>query len=30
MARLQFGTFLAPPHPLGEHPTLQFQRDLDF
>ncbi|MBI5090227.1 MAG: LLM class flavin-dependent oxidoreductase [Actinobacteria bacterium] len=29
MARLQFGTFLAPHHPLGEHPTLQFQRDLD-
>ena len=30
MARLKFGTFLAPHHPLGEHPTLQFQRDLDF
>jgi limonene 1,2-monooxygenase len=30
MARLRFGTFLAPHHPLGEHPTLQFQRDLDF
>jgi limonene 1,2-monooxygenase len=30
MSRLQFGTFLAPHHPLGEHPTLQFQRDLDF
>ena len=28
MARLQFGTFLAPHHPLGEHPTLQFQRDI--
>ncbi len=28
--RLQFGTFLAPHHPLGESPTLQFQRDLDF
>jgi limonene 1,2-monooxygenase len=27
--RLRFGTFLAPHHPLGEHPTLQFQRDLD-
>ena len=27
--RLQFGTFLAPHHPVGEHPTLQFQRDLD-
>src|SRR5437763_12405524 len=30
MPRLKFGTFLAPHHPLGEHPTLQFQRDLDF
>jgi limonene 1,2-monooxygenase len=30
MSRLQFGTFLAPHHPLGEHPTLQYQRDLDF
>jgi limonene 1,2-monooxygenase len=30
MSRLQFGTFLAPHHPTGEHPTLQFQRDLDF
>jgi len=30
MTRLRFGTFLAPHHPLGEHPTLQFQRDLDF
>jgi limonene 1,2-monooxygenase len=30
MARLRFGTFLAPHHPLGEHPTLQFQRDIDF
>ena len=29
MARVRFGTFLAPHHPLGEHPTLQFQRDLD-
>ncbi|MCB0997798.1 MAG: LLM class flavin-dependent oxidoreductase [Acidimicrobiales bacterium] len=29
MARLQFGTFLAPHHPLGEHPTLQFQRDIE-
>lgn len=28
-SRLQFGTFLAPHHPLGEHPTLQFQRDVD-
>jgi limonene 1,2-monooxygenase len=30
MTRLQFGSFLAPHHPLGEHPTLQYQRDLDF
>ena len=30
MNRLQFGTFLAPHHPLGESPTRQFQRDLDF
>jgi limonene 1,2-monooxygenase len=30
MARTRFGTFLAPHHPIGEHPTLQFQRDLDF
>jgi limonene 1,2-monooxygenase len=28
--RLQFGTFLAPHHPVGMHPTLQFQQDLDF
>ena len=27
-SRLQFGTFLAPHHPVGEHPTLQYQRDL--
>ena len=30
MARLKFGAFLAPHHPLGEHPLLQFRRDLDF
>ena len=30
MNRLKFGAFLAPHHPLGEHPMLQFQRDLDF
>src|ERR1700753_1729856 len=30
MARLKFGAFLAPHHPLGEHPMLQFRRDLDF
>ena len=30
MARMKFGAFLAPHHPIGEHPTLQFRRDLDF
>ncbi|MFQ3315916.1 MAG: limonene 1,2-monooxygenase, partial [Candidatus Poriferisodalaceae bacterium] len=25
---MRFGTFIAPHHPLGEHPTLQFERDL--
>jgi limonene 1,2-monooxygenase len=30
MARLGFGAFLAPHHPIGEHPALQFRRDLDF
>lgn len=30
MTRLRFGTFLAPHHPVGENPTLQFQSDLDF
>jgi limonene 1,2-monooxygenase len=29
MARLKFGAFLPPHHPIGEHPTLQFRRDLD-
>jgi limonene 1,2-monooxygenase len=29
MSRLKFGCFLAPHHPIGENPTLQFQRDLD-
>lgn len=29
MARLRFGAFLAPHHPIGEHPMLQFRRDLD-
>jgi limonene 1,2-monooxygenase len=28
MARLHFGAFLAPHHPVGEHPMLQFRRDL--
>src|SRR5688572_4971314 len=27
--RMQFGAFLAPHHPIGEHPTLQPRRDLD-
>src|SRR5579864_2298987 len=29
MSRLGFGAFLAPHHPIGEHPVLQFQRDID-
>jgi limonene 1,2-monooxygenase len=29
MDQIRFGTFLAPHHPTGEHPTLLFQRDLD-
>src|SRR5688572_25982605 len=29
MARLGFGAFLAPHHPIGEHPMLQFRRDLE-
>src|ERR1700712_218474 len=29
MARLKFGAFLPPHHPIGEHPMLQFRRDLD-
>src|ERR1700760_1170143 len=28
MARIGFGAFLAPHHPLGEDPTLQFRRHL--
>ena len=28
MARLKFGAFIAPHHPIGEHPTLQLQNDL--
>ena len=27
--RLGFGVFLAPHHPMGEHPTLQLKRDLE-
>lgn len=30
MADLRFGAFLAPHHPIGEHPTLQIQSDLTF
>lgn len=30
MSRLKFGAFLAPHHPIGEHPTLQFESDLEF
>ena len=29
MNRLRFGAFLAPHHPIGEHPMLQYRRDLD-
>ena len=29
MPRLKFGAFLAPHHPVGENPLLQFRRDLD-
>ena len=28
MARMRFGVFIAPHHPVGEHPTLQYERDL--
>ena len=28
MGRMRFGVFIAPHHPIGEHPTLQFERDL--
>lgn len=27
--RLGFGVFLAPHHPIGEHPTLQIRRDIE-
>jgi limonene 1,2-monooxygenase len=30
MPRLKFGAFLAPHHPIGEHPTLQFRNDIKF
>lgn len=29
MAKLRFGAFLAPHHPVGEHPMLLMRRDLD-
>jgi limonene 1,2-monooxygenase len=29
MARIKFGTFVAPHHPIGESPTRQFQRDIE-
>ncbi|MFV0298009.1 MAG: LLM class flavin-dependent oxidoreductase [Hyphomicrobiaceae bacterium] len=29
MPRLKFGAFLAPHHPIGENPMLQFRRDID-
>jgi limonene 1,2-monooxygenase len=29
MSRVKFGAFLAPHHPIGENPILQFRRDLD-
>jgi limonene 1,2-monooxygenase len=29
MPRLNFGAFLAPHHPIGENPLLQFRRDID-
>ena len=29
MARMKFGAFLAPHHPIGEHPMLQLRSDLD-
>ena len=30
MSRMKFGAFLAPHHPIGEHPTLQFRNDIAF
>lgn len=29
MQRLKFGAFLAPHHPIGENPVLQYRRDID-
>tara|TARA_B100001765_G_scaffold153617_1_gene98990 strand:+ start:92 stop:1288 length:1197 start_codon:yes stop_codon:yes gene_type:complete len=30
MPKMEFGTFLAPHHPIGENPLLQLQSDLEF
>ena len=30
MSRMKFGAFLAPHHPIGDHPMLQFRSDLAF
>jgi limonene 1,2-monooxygenase len=30
MKRLKFGAFLAPHHPIGEHPMLQMRNDIKF
>ena len=30
MARMKFGAFLAPHHPIGEQPMLQLRSDLKF
>ena len=30
MARMKFGAFIAPHHPIGEHPTLQMRNDIKF
>ena len=30
MNRMRFGAFIAPHHPIGEHPMLQYRSDLEF
>ncbi|OXE35294.1 MAG: LLM class flavin-dependent oxidoreductase [Phenylobacterium zucineum] len=30
MARMKFGAFIAPHHPIGEHPMLQMRNDIKF
>ena len=30
MSKIRFGAFLAPHHPIGENPLLQFQSNLEF